>query len=355
MARGIATEIQAKLTPEEQARLAKARPVNPVAYEAYLRGRLLWSKWSIEEANKALQYFQQAVAIDPNYAQAYSGVSDSYRILALFGGPKPEAWQKAKAAAIRAVELDETLAEAHRSLAPILLRYDWDWAASERENQRALQLNPGDAETYRVYGNFFLVTGQLNEAIAMTKHAQELDPLSLITGADLGESYYFARRYDEAIKQCRRVVDLDPNFALAHLWLGHAYEAERKFPEAIAEFKLSVELSPGNPGYLGNLARVYAVAAKTDEARRILAQLKEQSKTRYVAPVQFALIYAALGDKDQAFAWLEKAFGERSGVFMLSIAPWFDPLRSDPRFADLTRRVGLAVRRAENSAGKVSK
>jgi len=356
VARGIATEIEAKLTPQEQARLAKARPVNPAAYEAYVKGRLVWNRRSVEEATKALQYFQQAVAIDPNYAAAYSGVSDSYETLALYGGPKPETWQKAKAAASRALELDDTLAEAHRSLAKVQLWYDWNLAASERENQRALALNPGDAESYQVYGTFLYVTGRSDEAIAMDKRAQELDPLSPVIAVNVAMGYFSARQYDQAIKACQKALELDPAFIQAHRWIGLAYEAQGKFPETIAEFKLTVELSPGNKAYLGNLARVYARAGKRTDARRILAQLKEQSRTHYVAPTQIALIYAALGEKDQAFAWMEKGYAEHNNhLLLLSFAPWFDPLRSDPRFPEFLRRVELAVKQAENPANKVSK
>jgi TolB-like protein/DNA-binding winged helix-turn-helix (wHTH) protein/Tfp pilus assembly protein PilF len=356
VARGIATEIRAKLTPQEQARLAKTRPVNPAAYEAYVKGRLIWNRWSTEEANKALQHFQQAVAIDPNYTLAYVGLSDSYRTIAVFSGQDRDVWQKASAAATRALELDDSLAEAHRSLAPILLWHDWDLTASERENQRALELNPGDAESYRVYGTFLSVTGRLNESIAMNKRAQELDPFSPGNAVNTAMGYFYARQYDETIKACQKALELDPAFIHAHRWLGQAYEVQGKYPEAIAELKLSVELSPGNQGYLGNLARLYAEAGKTTEARRILAQLRAQPKTRYVSPLQFGQIYAALGDKDQAFEWLEKAYAQRNGgLLVLSFSPWFDPLRSDSRFADLVRRVGLAVKQAENPANKISK
>ena len=356
MAHAIVTEIQAKLTPQEQARLAKTQRVEPAAYEAYLKGRFLLSRSSVEEANKALQYFQQALAINTNYAQAYSGLSDSYTTLALFSGPKPEAWQKARAAATRALELDDSLAEAHRSLASVRLSYDWDVAGSENELQRALQLSPSDAGTYRQYGRLLRYTGRLNEAMAMTKRAQELDPLSPAVAVNVAGQYYFARRYDQAIEQARKAIELDPTFVQAHRWLGYAYEAEGKFPEAIAEFKLAVKLSPGNLSYLGILGRGYAVAGNRREARRTIAKLRELSKTRYVEPLQYALIYGALGESDQAFARLEKAFDERNGnLLALSVAPWFDPLRSDPRFADLLRRVELAVNQAEQSAKKASK
>jgi tetratricopeptide (TPR) repeat protein len=347
IAGAIATEIQTNLTPQEQARLAKTRLVNPAAYEAYLHGRFLLNRHSVEQARKALKDFQQAIDIDPNYAPAYSGLSDSYQTFQQFGG-MPNAWPIAKAAAIRAIELDDTLAEAHRSLANGLLWHDWDWAESEREFQRALQLNPGDAETYALYSIALAYTGRPNEAIAKGQRALELDPLSPRMAVAI--AYYFARQYDRAIEQARRVVKLDPTHVQSHRWLGLAYEAQGKFAEAIDEFKLTVKLSPENLTYLGNLARLYAVAGKKTEARRTFAQVQELSKNQYFPPLMFGIIYAALGEKDQAFAWLDKAYDERNpNLVALSSAPWFDPLRSDPRFDELARRVEATMKRTQIS------
>jgi TolB-like protein/DNA-binding winged helix-turn-helix (wHTH) protein/Tfp pilus assembly protein PilF len=356
VAREIAAEIQAKLSPQEQVRLAKTRAVSPAAYEACLQGRFHLNRWSVQEANNALQYFQQALAIDPSYAQAYSGLSDCYRTLAFVGGFKRESWEKAKAEATRALALDDSLAEAHRSLASVRLWHDWDLAESEREIQRALQLNPGEAETYRVYGVMLTTRGRLNEAMAMLERAQELDPLSPVIAVDAARAYYFARRNDQAMELARKAIELDPAFALAHRFVGDAYEAQGKFPEAIAELKQAANLSPGNLSYVGMLGRSYALAGNRREARRTIAKLTEVSKTREDVPLQLALIYGALGENDQAFRWLERDFENRTGnLLALSVAPWFDPLRSDPRFADLVRRVGLVVKQAENAANKISK
>jgi tetratricopeptide (TPR) repeat protein len=220
-------------------------------------------------------------------------------------------------------------------------------AESEREFQRALQLNPGDAETYALYGVMLAFTRRPSEAIAIVQRALELDPLTSRVGMAIG--YYFARQYDRAIDHARRAVELDPTRVQGHRWLGLGYEAQGKFGEAIDEFKLTVKLSPKNLTLLGNLARLYAVAGKKAEARRTFAQVQELSKNQYFPPLQFGIIYAALGEKDQAFAWLDKAYEERNAnLVALSSAPWFDPLRSDPRFDELVRRVEATMKQASN-------
>jgi TolB-like protein/Flp pilus assembly protein TadD len=339
IASSIAEEIQTKMTPQEQARLAKARAVNPPAYEAYLRGRFLVSRRSVEEAAKALKYFQEAIDIDPDYAPAYAGLCDSYVTIAQFSGPKLDAWEKGKAAASRALELDETLAEAHRCRAMGLYRHEWDWVESEKEYQRALQLNPGDPDTYRYYSNALALRGRANEAIAVSKRGLELDPLSAQSAVAVAFSYYFARQYDRVIEQARRAVELDPTFIQGHRWLGLGYAAQGKFREAIDEFKLTVQLSPANLSYLTNLALLYAWAGKETEARQTLAQVRE-SKTQFVEAWPIGLVYVALGDKDEAFPWMDKAYEEHSAwLLSLRVNPWVDPLRSDPRFDELVRRV----------------
>jgi TolB-like protein/tetratricopeptide (TPR) repeat protein len=345
IASSIAEEIKTKMTPQEQARLANARAVNPAAYEAYLQGRFLVSRHSVEEATKALKYFQHAIDIDPDYAPAYAGLCDSYETISQFGSPKPEVWEKGKAVANRALELDDTLAEAHRCRATGLLRHEWDWVESEKEYQRALQLNPGDPDTYGEYGVALGRMGRTNEAIAMTKRAFELDPLSAQSAVTVAVSYYNGRQYDRAIEQARRAVELDPTFIQGHRWLGLGYAAKGKFPEAIDEFKLTVKLSPGNLSYLTNLARLYAWAGKLTEARQALAQVKDLSKTQFISAWAIAMVYTALGDKDEAFAWMDKAYEERSGwLLTLRVNPWLDPLRSDPRFDELVRRVEAAAK-----------
>jgi TolB-like protein/Flp pilus assembly protein TadD len=352
IAGAIATEVQAKLTPQDEARLSRTRPVKPAAYEAYLKGRSLVRRMSAEEANKAMKYFQQAIDIDPNYAQAYSGLADSYTTVAQFNGmPHGEAFPKAKAAAIRAIELDDSLAEAHRSLATILRRHDWDCAESEKQYQRALQLNPSDAETYAAYGVTLALSGRTDEAIAMTKRAVELDPLSPNSVVTVAMSYYFARQYDRAIEQAKKAVELDPTFIQGHRWLGLGYAAKGNFPDAIDEFKLTVKLSPANLTYLANLALHYAWAGKETEARQALAQVKDLSKTQFISAWAIGMIYVALGDKDEAFAWMDRAYEEHNGwLLTLRVNPWVDPLRSDPRFDEMVRRVEATT--WNHSAGK---
>jgi len=350
IAGSIAEEIKAKMTPLEQARLAKARAVNPAAYEAYLQGRFLVSRHSVEEATKSLKYFQQAIDIDPDYAPAYAGLCESYENISQFSGPKREAWEKGKAAANRALELDETLAEAHRCRARGLRAHEWDWVESEKEYQRALQLNPGDPDTYRSYSVPLALTGRANEAIAVSKRALELDPLSAQSAVAVAFSYYFARQYDRTVEQARRAVELDPTLIQGHRWLGLGYAEKGKFPEAIDEFKLTVKLSPGNLSYLTNLAYLYAWAGKETEARQTLAQVRELSKTQFMEAWPIGLTYVALGDKDEAFAWMDKAYEERSAwLLSLGVNPWVDPLRSDPRFDELVRRVEAMAKLTQTS------
>jgi TolB-like protein/DNA-binding winged helix-turn-helix (wHTH) protein/Flp pilus assembly protein TadD len=342
VARDIAGAIQVQATPGERGVVTTVRPVDPAAYEAYLRGRILWNRWSVEEARTTLPYFEQALAIDPNYAAAYSGVSDSNRVLALLGGENGrQAWQRAETAAMRALSLDPALAEAHRSLATVRLWYDWDPVGSEREVRRALELNAGDAETYRVYSVLLRTTGRLDEAISNASTAQQLDPLSPLMAVDLGATYYLARQYDRAIEQLEKAKKLDPTFAQAFNWTALCDEAKGNLGDAIVEYKKSVDRSPASVSYLANLGRGYAVSGQRSEARAILSRLTQVSATQYVSPVHIALLYAALGERNQAFAWFEQAYQERDAYLLIASWPWFDALRSDDRFQELMKRVAL--------------
>jgi tetratricopeptide (TPR) repeat protein len=314
------------------------------------------SRHSVEEATKALPYFQQAIDIDPDYGPAYAGVCDSYKNISQFSGPKRDAWEKGKSAANRALELDETLAEAHRCRATGLLHGEWNWVESEMEYQRALQLNPGDPDTCGSYGVALVRMGRADEGIAMTKRTLDLDPLSAQNAVTVAVSYYFGRQYDRALEQAQRAVKLDPTYIQARRWLGLAYAAKGKFPEAIDEFKLTVQLSPANLSYLTNLARLYAWAGKETEARQTLDQVKELSKTQFIAAWAIGMIYVALGDKDEAFAWMDRAYKERDPwLLSLRVNPWVDPLRSDPRFDELMRRVEATAKltpRSKDSSAK---
>jgi len=348
VAGAIANEIKIKLTPQEQARLASARPVNPEAHEAYLKGRYYWNLRTEEGVKKGIEYFQQAIEKDPGYALAYAGLADSYVLLGDWGLMAPkEAFPRAKAAALKALEMDETLADPHASLGAARVDYDWDWVRAEKEFKRAIELNPGYATAHRCYAEYLSAMGRHNEAIAEAKRAQELDPLSLSINAVEGWVFALARRYDEAIAQCRRTLELNAGFYPAHLYLGWAYEQEKLYAEAISEYQKGIALEQGNPALAAYLAHGYAAAGKRTEALKIISNLRELSKRRYVPPYRIAEIYAVLGDTDQAFGWLEKAYDNRSHqLVFLKVDPLVDSLRSDPRFQDLLRRLNFPPERS---------
>ncbi|MDA2926372.1 tetratricopeptide repeat protein, partial [Acidobacteria bacterium AH-259-G07] len=333
VARAIAQEIQIKLTPEEQQHLASVQPVNPEAHEAYLRGRYYWNKRSREGFKKGLDYFQQAAEIDPDYALAHAGLADSYILLAASNQLRPhEAFPKAREAVTKALAINETLAEAHASLARILSDYDWNWTGAERELKRALELNPGYAMAHTWYGEFLSFMGRHEEAIAEAKKARELDPLSLVINAFVGTALKNARRYDEAIEQYNKTLELDPNYGYGRRHLIQSYLHKGMFEEAIT-------LLRERPGS-ALLGCAYAMAGQREEALRIVAELEQVSKERYVSGMPW--LYTALGDKDRAFEWLERAYNRRyRGLISLRVQAMADPLRSDPRFQDLLRRMGL--------------
>ena len=340
VARAIAEQIRINLTPQEQAVLKNVKVVNPEAYEAYLKGRYFWNKRTADGLKKAIDYFNQAIEKDPNYAQAYTGLADSYALLGdwEYGilAPK-EAFPRAKAAATKALELDNTLGEAHTSLAFSLDLFDWDWASAEREFRRAIELNPGYATAHHWYAWHLSEMGRNREAIAEMRKAQNLDPLSLIISADVAEILLVAHSYDQAIEQSRKTIDMDPNFAVAHYELGQALVQKHMYKEAIAELQKAIELSGGSTTCTSNLAFAYAASGRRKEAVKILSDLKNRSKQN---ASEIALMYVGLDEKDQAMTWLEKAYEERFNPSIL-LRPAFDPLRSDPRFQNLVRRIGL--------------
>jgi len=344
VARAIAREIRIHVTPEERGRLSRTGSVNPEAYQAYLKGSYYSSKRTEEALARGIAYFEQAIETDPGYALAYAGLADSYSLLVRYGAVRPsEAMPKAKAAAKKALELDNTLAEAYASLAYASLHYDWDWQTAERQFQRAIELAPNYETAHQWYARYLTAMGRFDEAIAEVKRAQELEPLSLIINSAVGYAYYFARRYDQAIAESRKALEMDANFSRAHFNLGLAYEQKKMFPQAIASFQKAIA-SSGGPLMEAALGHAYAVAGRRAEAQEVLDRLIELSKQRYVSAYQIATIYAGLGETDQAFAWLEKAYGERNNwLAYLKVDPIFDGLRSDSRFAALVRRVGLAA------------
>src|ERR1700722_17995313 len=343
VARAIATQIRTKLNPPEDAALRNAKVANPEAYEAYLKGRYFWNKRTSSGLTEAIRYFTQAIDADPNYARAYAGLADSYALAGdwKYGVLAPkEAYPKAKAAAAKAIALDSTLGEAHISLAFCLDGFDWNWESAGREFARGIELSPGYAIGYEWYGWHLAALGRHGDAIAELEKAESLDPLSLIISADLAEELLIAHRYDEAIKQSRMTMDMDPFFALAHYVLGQAFMQKHMYNEAIAELRKAIELSPGGTAFAANLAFAYASSGRTEEALKILNGQKNRPPDSFSNAAEIALIYVGLNDKDQAMLWLEKAYAERFNPAVL-MRPCFDPLRSDPRFQDLLRRIGL--------------
>jgi TolB-like protein/Flp pilus assembly protein TadD len=344
IAKRISERLRLRLTGEEQKRLSKHYTESAEAYRLYLLGRYYWNKRTVASVTKGIEYFQQAIEQDPNYALAYAGLADSHSVLgSAVGGFSPkETFPKARAAALKALAIDNTLAEAYAALIWVRLRYDWDWPAAEREIRRAIELNPNYAITRERHAYYLMVMGRPEQAIAEIRRAQALDPLSLNINAVVGSHLYHARRYAEAIEQCLRTLEMDPNFAQTHFFLGLAYEQRGRYDEAIAALTKATELSPNNPFMVSALGHVYAVSGQKNEAMRVLKQLHELSQQRYVLPNEIAVVYAGLGERDQAFGWLERAYEARAWRLpYLRADPRFDSLRSDKRFADLVRRVGL--------------
>jgi TolB-like protein/DNA-binding winged helix-turn-helix (wHTH) protein/Tfp pilus assembly protein PilF len=342
VARAIAEQIRINLNAQEQVTLTRGRVVDPQAHEAYLKGRYFWNKRTGDDLTKAVEYFNQAIERDPNYAQAYSGLADSYALLGdwEYGVlPPTEALPRAKAAAIKALQLDDTLGEAHTSLAFCLDVFDWDWKSADTEFRRAIELNPGYATAHHWYAWHLSSLGKNDEAIAEMRKAQNVDPLSLIINAELAELLLITHLTDQSVDQSRKAIDLDTNFPLAHNQLGVAYLQQQKREDAIAELQKAVQLSAGNPTCTANLARAYAAVGNRNEALQLLADLK-QPRGGYSNASEIAMVYAALGDMDQAMAWLNRAYRERFNPSVL-LRPGFDPLRADARFQDLERRVGL--------------
>ena len=343
VASAIADQIRINLTPREQAALKNTKVVNPEAYESYLKGRYFWNKRTADGLKAALAYFKQAVEEDPKYAKAYSGLADTYALLGDWQyavmTPK-EAFPKAKAAAIKALELDGTLGEAHNSLAFVLDGFDWDLDAGGKEFQRALELSPGYATAHHWYAWHLSLLGRFDEAISEMRKAENLDPLSLIINADLAELLGLAHSYDDSIRQSLKTIEMDPNFALAHNQLAQAYLQKHMYAEAVAELQKAVRLSGDSPTCVADLARAYVASGKRSEAIKLLDHLKKRSNPGYSNASEIAMIYVSLGDADQAMIWLEKGFEERFNPGVL-LRPGFDPLRSDPRFRKLAHRVGL--------------
>jgi len=343
VAQDIAQHIRVQLAPEDKTRLAKARAVNPEAFEAYFKGRYFWNKRTTADLKKALLFFNEAIAKDPTYAPAYVGLAEcyiasgSYSVIA-----PPQAYALAKAAALKALELDDNLAEAHVPLGVIRAEYDWDFPGAEKEFQKAIALDPNNARTHQFYAEDVLEPEARHpEANREMILAHELDPSSLITRTAAGRAYYLARQYDRCIDEEKKVLELDPSFPKAHEGLGRAYDQKAMYDEAIKEFQTANSMDP-NPTYLADLARAYALGGKKAKARDVLAQLIAMSSHAHWDTERIAMAYLAMGEKDQALDWLERARKEHSWrLIYLNVEPGFDSLRGDPRFEELVRAVGL--------------
>jgi TolB-like protein/DNA-binding winged helix-turn-helix (wHTH) protein/Flp pilus assembly protein TadD len=342
VARAIANQIAIKLTPSEQQRFASAGTVNIEAYDEYLKGRFGWNRRTVKGIASSVTHFERAIAMDPHYALAYAGLADSYIILGNFGLLAPrEAYPKAEATAAKAVELDGNLSPARTSLAFATYLYDWDWTSAEQGFKQAIALDPNYGPAHQWYGVSLVSRGLSNKATAELKRAQEVEPDSMIISAVAAWVDFLAGRYDEGIEQARKTLELDPDFAIAHDYLGLNYEQKGEFIQAVAEFHKDLR-DPTEPFTLGALGDAYAASGHRAEAEKVLQQMKERNRSGYFPPFYIALVYAGLGDKDNAFRWLDKAYNERfPWLIHLKVDPRLSNLRSDPRFADLARRVGL--------------
>ena len=341
----ISERLRLRLTGNDQKRLSKGDTDNTEAYQLYLKGRYYWNKRTEEAVAKALDYYKQASDKDPAYALAYDGLADCLIAQAWYSfRPSKDVYPQAKTAARKALELDESLSEAHASLAFVLTNYDWDWPSAEKEYKRAIELNPKYAIAHHWHSDLLAAIGKLDQSFDEEKRAQELDPLSLIINTWLGWRLSFLKQYDQAIDQYRKALELDSTFVPAHWQLGLAYEQKTVYVQAIAEFQTAMTLSGRSPLYTASLAHAYAMVGNRSEVRKLLDELNEVSKRRYVPSYQLAVVYAGLDEKDSAFKLLENAYAERSGsLIYLNRDPRLKNLHSDPRFVDLVRRIGLPL------------
>jgi len=341
----VAREIRLRLTPAETARLAATHPVDPEAYEMYLKGRYFWNKRNEAAYVKAIDYFNQAIARDPRYARAYSGLADAYALLGSWPNaelPRRVAMPRAKEAALTALKLDDSLAEAHASLAFVEMHYEWNWKESEREFRRAIELNPNYATGHQWFAYWLMVQGRRDESIAEIELARKADPLSIIIRTDAVDLLCAAGRFDEAIQKAHEAMDLDPDFRLAHYFLGLAYSGKQMYPEALAEYQKGVATDSKDEWALSGLGWVYALMHDRTNAEKIIRRLRQDARERPDLALEIAIIYSALEEKDEAFTWLERAYQNRDGGLMFLNSYWyFEQIRSDPRYAQFARKIGL--------------
>jgi serine/threonine protein kinase/Tfp pilus assembly protein PilF len=343
IALSVAGKLRVRLLEDEQVQLTKRDTENPEAYQAYLKGLFYWNKRTGEDLRKAVSHFENAIEKEPNYALAYVGMADCYNLLSFYSNvPPAESFPRAKQAALKAIALDETLGEAHNSLAYATYRYDWDFAEGESEFKQAIELNPNYASARFWYGEFLISQGRFDEAFREMNLALELDPVSLIINSQFGLFYNYARQPEKTVRQVSKTLEMNPNFAHAHGMLSMAYAYLNKFTEAIAEGKKAVELSGSSSFNISNLGWIYARAGKDDEALRIIEELKDLSGEHYVSPFLIAVVHVGLGENDKAFEWLEKAYEERNELLVwMKLNPILDPIRTDSRFSELLKKIGL--------------
>jgi TolB-like protein/DNA-binding winged helix-turn-helix (wHTH) protein/Tfp pilus assembly protein PilF len=345
LARTIMAELKISFSSQEQQHLKNAAPVNAEAYAAYLHGRYYWYKRTIEGFQKSIQYYEQAVTADAKYAPAYAGLADAYALLGSSpndGLPPNEAMPKAKAAAQKALQLDDGLAEAHASFAYVNMVYDWNWASAEKEFKRAIEINPNYAGAHEWYAEFLAARGRESEALIEMKRARDADPLLVLMHAAVAEALYYSRRYDDVISQCQQTLELDPDYPLAHFHLGRAYMAKNMYPEAIAQYQRAQASLGETPALVMAIGYANAKADNRAAARKALDELRAQSKRRYVPALYFAAIYAGLGDSDAVISWLEKAYREHSDYLIyLNVDPMADALRPSPRFQAILQKIGI--------------
>ena len=337
--------LKLKLLGNEKEAVLKRYTNNADAYQLYLKGRYYLKKWTAEGLKKGIEYFNQTIELEPGFAPAYSGLADCYGSLSgeMLGLSPKENYPRARAAALKALEIDDTLAEAHTSLALIKMNFDWDWAGAEKELKRSIELNPNYAAAYHWYSHYLIIMGRTEESLVVSKQAVMLDPLDLELNSHLGWHYYHASEYDKAVEQCQKTIEMDPNFHEAHWFLGWAYEQKTMYEDAIIEFQKAVACSGGSARMLAELGHGYGLGGKRAEANNVIDELNELSRQHYISPYNIALVYTGLGDKDQAFKWLDKACEDRSGLLVyLKTQHSFASLRGDSRFHDLAGRIGLA-------------
>jgi TolB-like protein/DNA-binding winged helix-turn-helix (wHTH) protein/Tfp pilus assembly protein PilF len=348
VARAIASEIRVQLTPSRPVAAGGDtgfRAVAPEVHQQYLKGRYFWNKRTEAGYVKAIEYFQEAIRINPDYAQAYAGLADAYALLGSMTNsmlPRLEAMPRARSFAEKALALDESLAEAHTSLAFVLMHFEHDWVTAEREFQRAIALNPSYVTAHHWYAYCLMAQTRESEALREIRLAQELDPLSLIISTDVAEMFYYAREYDAAIRQAQKTLEMDPSFALAHRVLALAYEQMGMYKESLVELHTQVRLTGRSDYALAELARGYAVTGNRAEAEKLLRELQSMNPQNPGTSIGLAFVHAALGDEDRAFFWLEKAATERMGIILIKVQPYFDSLRGDPRLLAIERRMALS-------------